>query len=66
MSYPQVPLGPEVVEDTEVTKLEEGDIMDEVYGAQQAHEEELFTRMKCREDDLKEQEWKKWEEETQQ
>ena len=39
-------LGPEVAEDMEVTKLEQGDIADEAYLAQQAHEEELFARMK--------------------
>ena len=38
-------LGPEVVEDMEVTKLEQGDIADEAYLARQAHEEELFARM---------------------
>ena len=59
-------LGPEVTEDIEVTKLEQGDIVDEAYQAQQAHEEELFARMKCREEDLKAQEQRKWEEETQQ
>ena len=59
-------LGPEVVEDMEVTKLEQGDIADEVYLARQAHEEELFARMKCQEEDLKAQEQRKWEEETQQ
>ena len=58
-------LGPEV-EDMEVTKLEQGDIADEVYLARQAHEEELFARMKCWEEDLKAQEQRKWEEETQQ
>ena len=57
-------LGPEVVEDMEVTKLEQGDIADETYLAQQAHEEELFARMKCWEEDLKVQEQRKWEEET--
>ena len=50
----------------EVTKLEQGDIVDEAYQAWQAHEEELFARMKCREEDLKAQEQKKWEEETRQ
>ena len=50
-------LGPEVAEEIEVTELEEGDITDE---------EELFAHMKCQEEDLKEQEWKKWEEETRQ
>ena len=59
-------LGPEVVEDMEVTELKQGDIADEVYLARQAHEEELFARMKCREEDLKAQEQRKWEEETQQ
>ena len=59
-------LGPEVAEDMEVTKLEQGDIADEAYLAWQAHEEELFTRMKCREEDLKAQEQRKWEEETRQ
>ena len=59
-------LWPEVTEDMEVTKLEQGDIVDEAYWAQQAHKEELFTRMKCREEDLKAQEQRKWEEETQQ
>ena len=48
-------LGPEVTEDMEVTELEQGDIADEAYRAQQAHEEELFTRMKHQEDDLKAQ-----------
>ena len=57
-------LGPEVAEDMEVTKLEQGDIADEAYLARQAHEEELFARMKCREEDLKAQEQRKWEEET--
>ena len=57
-------LGPEVVEDMEVTELEQGDIADEAYLAQQAHEEELFARMKCWEEDLKAQEQRKWEEET--
>ena len=58
-------LGPEV-EDMEVTELEQGDIADEAYLAWQAHEEELFARMKCREEDLKAQEQRKWEEETRQ
>ena len=57
-------LGPEVAEDMEVTKLEQGDIADEAYLAQQANEEELFTRMKCGKEDLKAQEQRKWEEET--
>ena len=48
--------GPEVAEDMEVTELKQGDIADEVYLAQQAHEEELFARMKHREEDLKAQE----------
>ena len=39
-------LGPEVAEDMEVTELEQGDNADEAYLARQAHEEELFTRMK--------------------
>ena len=59
-------LGPEVTEDMEVIKLEQGDIVDETYQALQAHEEELFTRMKHWEEDLKAQEQRKWEEETQQ
>ena len=59
-------LGPEVTEDMEVTELEQGDIADEAYRAQQAHEEELFTRMKCQEEDLKAQEQRKWEEKTRQ
>ena len=59
-------LGPEVAEDMEVTELEQGDIADEAYLAWQAHEEELFTRMKCWEEDLKAQEQRKWEEETRQ
>ena len=59
-------LGPEVVEAMEVTKLEQGDIADEAYLARQAHEEELFARMKHREEGLKAQEQRKWEEETQQ
>ena len=59
-------LGPEVTEDMEVTKLKQGDIEDETYQAWQAHKEELFTRMKCWEEDLKAQEQRKWEEETQQ
>ena len=46
----------------EVTELEQGDIADEVYLAQQAHEEELFARMKHWEEDLKAQEQRKWEE----
>ena len=50
----------------EVTKLEQGDIADEAYLAQQAHEEELFARMKHQEEDLKAQEQRKWEEETRQ
>ena len=58
--------GPEVVEDMEVTKLEQGDIADEVYWAWQAHDEELFAQMKCWEEDLKDEEQRKWEEETQQ
>ena len=49
-----------VTEDTEVTKLEQGDTADEAYQARQVHEEELFTRMKCREEDLKAQEQRKW------
>ena len=57
-------LGPELAEDMEVTKLEQGDIADEAYQAWQAHEEGLFTRMKCREEDLKAQEQRKWEEDT--
>ena len=57
-------LGPEVTEDMEVTELEQGDIVDEAYQARQAHEEELFTRMKHWEEDLKAQELRKWEEET--
>ena len=56
-------LGPEV-EDMEVTELEQVDIADEVYLARQAHEEEFFARMKHREEDLKAQEQRKWEEET--
>ena len=56
-------LGPEVA-DMEVTKLKQGDIADKAYLARQAHEEELFARMKCREEDLKAQEQRKWEEET--
>ena len=40
-------LGPELAEDVEVTELKQGDIADEAYQARQAHEEELFTRMKC-------------------
>ena len=59
-------LGPELAEDMEITELEQGDIADEAYQAQKAHEEELFTRMKCREEDLKAQEQRKWEEETRQ
>ena len=59
-------LGPEVAEDMEVTELEQGDIADKLYLAQQAHEEELFARMKRREEDLKAQEQRKWEEETRQ
>ena len=59
-------LGPEVVEDMEVTELEQGDIVDEAYQAWQAHKEELFARMKCQEDDLKAQEQRKREEETRQ
>ena len=59
-------LGPEVVEDMEVTELEQGDIADEAYLARQAHEEELFARMKHQEEDLKAQEQRKWEEETRQ
>ena len=59
-------LGPEVMEDMEVTGLKQGDITDEAYLAQQAHEEELFARMKCQEEDLKAQEQRKWEEETRQ
>ena len=50
----------------EVTKLKQGDIADEAYLAQQAHEEELFARMKFWEEDLKAQEQRKWEEETRQ
>ena len=50
----------------EVTKLKQGDIADEAYLAQQAHEVELFARMKHREEELKAQEQRKWEEETQQ
>ena len=57
-------LGPEVREDMEVTELKEGDIADEAYQAWQAHEEELFARMKYWEEDLKAQEQRKWEEET--
>ena len=57
-------LGPEVVEDMEVTELEQGDIADEVYLAWQAHEEELFARIKHWEEYLKAQEQRKWEEET--
>ena len=57
-------LGPEVTEDMEVTELEQGDIVDEAYRAQQAHEEEFFTRMKHWEEGLKAQELRKWEEET--
>ena len=45
-------------------ELEEGNIADEVYRAWQAHDEELFTWMKHQEEDLKEQERRKWEEET--
>ena len=37
----------------EVTELEQGDIADEAYQAQRAHDEELFAWMKCREEDLK-------------
>ena len=59
-------LGPEVAEDMEVTKLEQGDIADEAYLARQAHEEELFARMKCWEEHLKAKEQRKWEEETRQ
>ena len=59
-------LGPEVAEDVEVTELEQDDIADEAYLAWQAHEEELFTRMKHWEEDLKAQEQRKWEEETRQ
>ena len=59
-------LGPEVVEDMEVTKLEQGDIADKAYLAWQAHEEELFARIKHWEEDLKAQEQRKWEEETRQ
>ena len=59
-------LGPEVAEDMEVTELKQGDIADEAYLARQAREEELFTRMKRREEDLKAQEQRKWEEETRQ
>ena len=59
-------LGPEVVEDMEVTELKQGDIADEVYLFQQAHEKEFFARMKHWEEDLKVQEQRKWEEETQQ
>ena len=59
-------LGPEVAEDMEVTEIEQGDIADEAYLAWQAHEEELFTRMKHWEEDLKAQEQRKWEEETRQ
>ena len=40
--------------------------MDEAFPAQQVHEEELFTRMKHQEEDLKAQEQRKWEEETRQ
>ena len=50
----------------EVIELEQGDIADEAYLARQAHEEELFARMKHQEEDLKAQEQRKWEEETQQ
>ena len=59
-------LGPEVTEDMEVTELEQGDIANETYRTWQAHEEELFTRMKFWEEDLKAQEQRKWEEETRQ
>ena len=59
-------LGPELIEEMEVTKLEQGDIADKAYLAWQAHEEELFARMKHQEEDLKAQEQRKWEEETQQ
>ena len=58
-------LWPEV-EDMEVTKLEQGDIADKAYPAQQAHEEQLFARMKHQEEDLKAQEQRKREEETRQ
>ena len=57
-------LGPEVIENMEITELEQGDIADEIYQAQQAHDEELFTWMRCQEEDLKAQEQKKWKEET--
>ena len=46
--------------------MKQGDIADEAYLAQQAHEKELFARMKHLEEDLKAQEQRKWEEETQQ
>ena len=59
-------LGPEVSEEMDTTELEQGDIADEAYWAWQAHEEELFTWMKCREEDLRAQKKMKWEKETQQ
>ena len=58
-------LGPEV-EDMEITELKQGDIADEAYWAWQAHDEELFARMKCWEEDPKVQEQRKWEEEIRQ
>ena len=59
-------LGPEVVEDMEVTELKQGDITDEAHQAWQAHKEELFTWIKYQEEDLKAQEQQRWEEETRQ
>ena len=59
-------LGPDIAEDMEVTELKEGDIANEAYLARQAHEEELFTRLKHWEGDLKAQKQRMWEEETRQ
>ena len=59
-------LGSEVIEDMEITELEQGNIANEAYQAQQAHNKELFTWMRHKEEDLKAQEQRRWKEETRQ